>query len=107
MAPCQWIRLLCALKSPQGQAIVESDLFVDIDIEKSKLRYYKKLPETYDIDGKLIIEGSRLEGENALLPSPGDAPIRITGGNAIIPENHIRQSDMIVTAMMEGSAQMF
>lgn len=93
-------------KSTKGKRLSESDLFVDIDIEKSKLRYYKKLPEMYDIDGKLIIKGSRLEMQvqNALLPSPGDAPIRITGGSAVIPENHIRQSDMIVTAMMEGSA---
>ena len=48
-------------KSTKGKRLSESDLFVDIDIEKSKLRYYKKLPEMYDIDGKLIVKGSRLE----------------------------------------------
>ena len=92
-------------KSTKGERLSGTDLFVDIDIEKSKLRYYSKLPAMYDIDGKLLIKGSRLEVkvQNALLPSSGDAPIRIKGGNAVIPENHIRYSDMIVTAMMEGS----
>lgn len=92
-------------KSTKGERLTENDLSVDIDIEKTKLIYYSKLPPMYDIDGKLNIKGSRLEVilQNALLPSPGDAPIRIKGGNAVIPENHIRYSDMIVTAMMEGT----
>ncbi|EJW21821.1 hypothetical protein IMCC14465_02150 [alpha proteobacterium IMCC14465] len=93
-------------KSTQGERLTADDLSINIDIEKTKLTYYGKLPAMYDIDGQLIIKGSRLEVQvqNALLPSPGNAPIQITGGSAVIPENHIRHSDMIVTAQLKGAA---
>ena len=91
-------------KQRKGIALADEVVDIKLDIENSRLRYIKNMPEMENLFGQLHLRGDSFDAviDKAIIPINQDKIINITQSRYVEPDIHIRGNNVDIQLLMDG-----
>ncbi len=88
----------------KGIALADEVVDIKLDIENSRLRYIKDMPQMENLYGQLHLRGDSFDAviDKAIIPLNQDKIITVTQSRYVEPDIHIRGNNVDIHLIMDG-----
>ncbi len=88
----------------KGIALADEVVDIKLDIENSRLRYIKNMPQMENLYGQLHLRGDSFDAviDKAIIPLNQDKIITVTQSRYVEPDIHIRGNNVDIHLIMDG-----